>query len=395
MSENLKTKISLFFCLFLLTTCSPQRQVAYPLPNPVLVAFNHQLDFTSWRDTLEKDASISVITVDGGLVLFSNTMGQIFRFWINDSLLIVQLDATYSFPLLGVADQTIFETKRRRSNADLATSINDLFPEEVYFTTSPVDDDPTAISITGNTDLFQIEREQLHPVDSLTWHSSAFDEEVSYRFVDGRLQGQFTTLDSLGLLQIGQFQEGAEFGIWEYRDTLGNLQYTEEYALGGELQKVRYEKGATFTRGKPLPTLRYLWIIHRIMFGLFCSVSAYVLFRYFHSLRRFQKPYGGESAMQIFLSILIVSPILALGMGMVAVFLIMAISSGLGPLLGWDLPLHFLAVLQGLLIFPIIECGWLWITHRFNDAIWHGALLVLAILILGEWHFLTTLIEII
>ena len=71
---RLKTKISLFFCLFLLTTCSPQRQVAYPLPNPVLVAFNHQLDFTSWKDTLEKDASISVITVDGGLVLFSNTL---------------------------------------------------------------------------------------------------------------------------------------------------------------------------------------------------------------------------------------------------------------------------------------------------------------------------------
>ncbi|WP_367389542.1 hypothetical protein [Lewinella sp. LCG006] len=69
----------------------------------------------------------------------------------------------------------------------------------------------------------------------------------------------------------------------------------------------------------------------------------------------------------------------------------MAISSGLGALLGWDLPLPFLGILQGLLIFPIIECSWFWITNRLNDAIWHGALLVLAMLILGEWHFLTQL----
>jgi hypothetical protein len=378
----------LFFCLLLLTTCSPQRLETYPLPNPLLVAFSHQLDVGAWRDTLGKDTSVSLLMVDGGLVLFSDEMGDLYRFWINDSLLVVQLDATYSYPLSGIGDQVVFEAQRRQNNANLVAWVSELFSEKVNFRTSPIDDYQTAIS---DREPFLIEEEQLHPVDSLTWHSSAFYKEVTYQFINGRLQGQFTALDSLGLFQKGQFEDGAEFGIWEYRDTLGNLQYTEEYALGGELQKVCYERGATFAREKPLPTLRYLWIIHWIMFGLLCLLGGYVLFLYFQSLRQFKKPYGGESAMGIFLSILIVSPVLALGAGFVAVFSIVVISSGLGSLLGWDLPLNFLGILQGLLIFPIIECGWLWITHRFADAIWHSAIVVLTILILGEWHFLTEL----
>lgn len=387
----MKSKISpylLLFCLLLLTTCTPQRLEIYPLSNPILVAFKHQLDILAWKDTLEKDPYINLLTVDGGLVLFSDGIGDLYRFWINDSLLVAQLDATYSYPLSGIGDQVIFEAQRRQNNANLVARVSELFSGEVNFRTTSIDDYQTSIS---DTKPFLIEKEQLYPVDSLIWHSSAFDREVSYRFINGRLEGQFTAIDSSGLVQTGQFQDGAEFGIWKYLDAFGDLQYTEEYALGGELQKVRYEKGATFTRGKPLPTLRYLRVIHWIMFCLFCSVGCYVLFRYFQSLRRFKKPYQGQSAIETLLFIVVASPILALSSGFVAFFFILIISTGAGQLLGWDLPFDFLVVFEGIIFFPFIECGWFWITNRLNDAIWHGALLVLAMLILGEWHFLTKL----
>lgn len=384
--------LSLFFCLFLLTTCSPQRPVEYPLPNPVLVAFHHQLDVAGWRDAIQKDSTTSITTVDGGILLFSDAMEAPYRFWVNDSLLVVQWNATYSLPLIGVGDQAIFAAQRRISNTDLVDRTReDLLSAGFRFSISPVNTDYYSSAVTIDPSSFLITKDQLQPVDSLTWHSSAFTKQATYQFVDGYLHGPFTTLNSLGLSQKGRFQYGTEVETWEYRDTSGKLQYTEEYALGGELQKVTHEKGATYFREKPLPTLLYLWRIHWMMFGLLCLLGGYVLFRYLSSLLQFKRPYQGQSIGEIFLSSIIVSPILGLGAGFLALISTMVISSGLRPLAGWDLPLHFLDVLQGLLIFPIIECGWLWITNRFADVLWHSAIATLAILILGEWHFLTQL----
>lgn len=374
-----------------MTTCSPQRPVPYPLPNPILVAFNHQLDFSDFRAAIQKEDSTSLSTVDGGLVLFSDAMGGICRFWINDSLLVFQVDATASLPLSGVGDRAIFEAQTRQRNANLAEEIRELLTSDFVFGTSRSNIDYSNSPVTSNGRSIQIQKEQIQLVDSLTWHSSAFDKEASYRFKEGCLHGQFTTVDSLDLFQKGRFQDGAEFGIWEYRDSSGKLQYTEEYALGGELQKVILEKGATFTREEPLPTLKYLWRIHWVMFGLFCLLEGYLLFRYFQSLRGFMRPYQEQSSQYILVLVFLVSPVLAFIVGFVTLFSIMIMSNGMAPILGWDLPLDFLAILQGLLIFPIIECLWFCVSNRFQDALWHTAIVILATLIWGEWHFLTQL----
>lgn len=340
---------------------------------------------------MQKDSTASITTIDGGMVLYSDAVGEAHQFWINDSLLVVQLSATSSLPLIGTGDQAIFEARRRSSNADLVARTRDLFSADFHFSPHPANMDDYSRATTLDSPSLLITKDQLHPVDSLTWRSSAFAKQVIYQFADGFLHGPFTTLDGLGLFQKGHFQQGTEIGIWEYRDTLGQLQYTEEYAPGGELQNIVHEKGGTYTRGKTIPTLLYLWRVHWFMFALLSLIGGYVLLRYFSSLRQFKRPYKSQSIGQIFLSAVILSPLLGLGAGFLTLVLTMAISSGLAPLTDWDLPLHFLDVLQVLLVFPLVECAWLWISNRFTDTWWHIAIVALAILILAEWHFLMQL----
>ena len=360
------------------------------MPNPTLLAFHHQLDLTHLKEHLtQDDTTATLTTVNDGLLLFSNIIGDICTLWIDENLLIVYADVFYHNRAIGVGDSAIIQAQYRQNSRRMVRYLMGKSPMNFSLNlSSPVQEsyEWTAVALEDDFSFAGIS-----PVDTLSWSTSAFGKKANYHFKDGYLHGPFSTLDSAGLLQQGYYDNGYAAGLWQYYDTAGQLQYTEEYAIQGELQRVKQEPNVIFQGTKPLPTLRYLWNIHRLMFCLLCLLLIWLAIRYLMTFRQLELPYIGQSLGELFVSLFVISPVLSLGLGFFTLVSILFLSGSFGHLLGWDLPLHFLNVLQGVLILPMIECGWLWITNRFQDVTWHSLLAVNTILILGEWHFLQRL----
>lgn len=158
-------------------------------------------------------------------------------------------------PNNGLAGKVILETQFRKSYPDLATNIKEGFTNW------------SRSSHRKNSNLFyqsthyqrpvpiRIDINLIQPVDSLYWQSSSFGSLDAYQFRNGVLHGGFQSSKKSGLEQTGIFRDGVESGIWQYKDSLDQLQYIEEYLGNGSLKKVVHQRGNTFSRSAPLPTL--------------------------------------------------------------------------------------------------------------------------------------------
>ena len=119
--------ILLCVCLLLLTTCSQQKPIPYPLQNPALAAFQHQIDFSAFKDTIiNRHPSVELNMADNGLFLYTNGIGRDTELWMNDSLIIVHLHTVSSLPFSSIGEQVLFEAQTRQNNAKLVTSLNSL-----------------------------------------------------------------------------------------------------------------------------------------------------------------------------------------------------------------------------------------------------------------------------
>ena len=378
------------FCICLLTSCPHIRDEPYVLPNPILAAYTHNIDLRPLRSAME-DSLFQIQEVDDGIILPAIIFMHSFRLWINDSVLVVRLESMPFLPIprnKHIGGRVILESEFRKTYPDLADHMKPLLCQSLdrikqRYTTHYKDQ----VSLSDRP--LQINNHLLYPVKTLTWHSSAFGSEDIYHFRDGIAHGPFTSVDTTGLEQAGFFRNGVESGTWEYRDSVGQLQYIEQYTDQGELKKVTHQKGATFTRATPLPTLQRLKRMHYTMSFILGITIMHFMYHYVKTFRDIKIPYDGQSALEEIGGILL-SFVLSFFAGVAVFLLTPMISHMLGLAFGWDVPVD-LDILLPITFFVIAECIMLLLTNRLRDVLWHISIMVLITLLYYEWKFLLRL----
>lgn len=390
-------RVILLWCLCLMTSCTPMRDRPYTLPNPILVAFKHQIDLQPLRDTMAKDSTLRIQEIDDGFVLYAaeeQRESRFFRLWINDDFLVYQLESMPYLPMPYnncLAGRVILEAEFRKTYPVLATNTKESFSERSVFMDRHYgaersfhgNDYPRAVPL-------RIKKELLQPVDTFQWKSNAFGSQDAYHFRKGILDGPFQSFKATGLRQTGFFRHGVEAGIWQYHNSQGQLQYIEEYSTKGVLKKVVHQKGNTFSRSAPKPTLKQLKLIHQIMLLVLILLGMYILYQYYKALQNFKQPYKGQKLVEILGGVLI-SPFLSFCGGIAILFLSVFLANIFKPVFNWDLPIDFLESLPAVMLFVMVECLFLLISNRLNDVLWHVLLMVLGILIYQEWRLLLRL----
>lgn len=390
--------ILLVFCVLFLKSCSITDATWYKLSNPVYLAYEHQLDITLLNKLEQKD-SFNLKKVHGGYMLYPITgMMHDYSLWINDSLLLLKVDRVtceYTRFIHKLSSQILFEKELRTQRPQLKEDLlSDLaFYEKQYVSEKAREEyyrvDRYPLEPQQRSFHFHINDTLLKPVERLQWSGIAFGDTLSLGFKDGMQQGSFILKDSSQqLITNGNYEGGFEEGEWQIVDQMGALQWTEDWEKG-ELQKIKYAKGNTFTRPERLPTLKETIFLHRAIF-YFLGIAGIVLFYfYIKSFRKFTHAFKNTNAWRT-LGIILLSPVLSVGTLLITLCLSLIMHTLLNGLFTWDLPSFDYAIFiipyyffAGLIYFMV--------TFRIQDILWHATFLMILILMLGEAGFLQRL----